>query len=111
MPENGHQPFEFKCQFAGWGLFVLSALFFTAASLRSGDALAIAGSLLFLVACFVFLLPMVLYLKARGEKPAAEPSGKAVPVIPGSRPSTEEAFASTGRGGACQNDREAGTGG
>ena len=39
----------------GWSLFVVSALFFTAASLRAGDGLALAGSLFFLVACFVFL--------------------------------------------------------
>jgi hypothetical protein len=43
----------------GWSLFVVSALFFTAASLRAGDPLALAGSLFFLVACFVFLWPLM----------------------------------------------------
>lgn len=42
----------------GWLLFVLSALFFTASSIKSGDMLALAGSLLFLIACIVFLLPL-----------------------------------------------------
>jgi hypothetical protein len=42
----------------GWSLFVVSALFFTAASLRAGDGLALSGSLFFLVACFVFLFPL-----------------------------------------------------
>jgi hypothetical protein len=44
---------------AGWALFVVSAVFFTAASVRSGDGLALAGSLFFLVACFVFLAPLL----------------------------------------------------
>ncbi len=43
----------------GWALFVVSALCFTAASLRAGDALALAGSLVFLAACFVFLVPLL----------------------------------------------------
>lgn len=43
----------------GWGLFVVSALFFTASSLRSGDMLALLGSVFFLVACFVFLIPIL----------------------------------------------------
>lgn len=46
-------------QLWGWILFVLSALFFTLASLRSGDAITLAGSLLFLFACFLFIVPLV----------------------------------------------------
>ncbi len=46
---------QLRCQLAGWTLFVLSALGFVAASLRAGDGLALAGSLLFLVACFAFI--------------------------------------------------------
>ena len=42
---------------AGWILFVVSALFFIGAALRSGDPLALIGSVLFLIACFVFLVP------------------------------------------------------
>lgn len=43
---------------AGWLLFIVSALFFIAASWRSGDMLALAGGLFFLLACFVFLVPV-----------------------------------------------------
>ena len=46
-------------QIAGWILFLVSALFFIAASWRAGDALALAGGLLFLIACVVFLVPLV----------------------------------------------------
>ena len=51
---------EFKFQLGGWILFILSASFFTAASIRVGDVLSLLGSLLFLFACFLFLIPFVL---------------------------------------------------
>lgn len=37
---------------AGWLLFIASALFCIAAAWRAGDLLALAGAVLFLVACF-----------------------------------------------------------
>lgn len=43
----------------GWILFLLCAVAFTAAGLRDGDLLITAGSVLFLVACLLFLLPYV----------------------------------------------------
>ncbi|NEO26061.1 MAG: cytochrome oxidase subunit III [Kamptonema sp. SIO4C4] len=42
----------------GWGLFIVSALFYIAASLRSGDSLGLMGGVFFLVACLVFLVPL-----------------------------------------------------
>ena len=50
---------EEKFNLSGWVLFVFSALFFIAASLRAGDLLGLFGALLFLIACFVFLVPFV----------------------------------------------------
>ena len=44
---------------AGWVLFILSALSFTVSSWNSGDLVALAGALLFLIACFVFLVPLL----------------------------------------------------
>lgn len=41
----------------GWILFLVCALLFTAAGLRDGDLLITVGSLLFLVACVLFLVP------------------------------------------------------
>ncbi len=49
---------QLRYQLAGWILFVLSALGFIASSLRAGDGLALAGGLLFLVACFAFIAPL-----------------------------------------------------
>ncbi len=57
---------EHRINLAGWWLFVVSALFFIATSLRAGDMLSLLGSLFFLVACFVFLIPYA--LRARAEK-------------------------------------------
>ena len=64
-PDPAHAR-ERRWHLVGWGLFVASALFFLAASWRVGDLLAIAGSLLFLVACFVFLAP---FAWQRGDSP------------------------------------------
>ncbi len=57
---------ERRINLAGWWLFVISALFFIATSVKAGDMLGLAGSLFFLVACFVFLLPYA--LRARAAK-------------------------------------------
>ena len=44
---------------AGWLLFIVSALFFIAASWRAGDMLALLGGVFFLLACIVFLVPVL----------------------------------------------------
>ena len=49
---------EWRFTLAGWLLFTASAGFFTWASMRAGERVAIAGSLLFLIACIVFLVPV-----------------------------------------------------
>lgn len=41
----------------GWALFVASALAFITSSLRSGDTVGLIGSIFFLVACLIFLIP------------------------------------------------------
>ena len=48
---------ERKCQIWGWLLFIISAIFFIATSLKSGDMLGLLGGLFFLIACIVFLIP------------------------------------------------------
>ena len=52
--------FEELCQLWGWGLFIISALFFMVASWRSGDMVSFLGGLFFLIACLVFLLPYLI---------------------------------------------------
>jgi len=50
---------ERKYQLAGWLLFILCAIFFIASSLKNQDMLAFVGSVIFLIACIVFLIPLV----------------------------------------------------
>ena len=50
---------ERKYNLWGWLLFIISALGFMASSLKNHDPLALVASLFFLVACIVFLIPLV----------------------------------------------------
>jgi cytochrome c oxidase subunit IV len=43
----------------GWLLFILSACSYLASNVRIGDWLGIVGSVFFLLACFVFLVPLL----------------------------------------------------
>jgi predicted membrane channel-forming protein YqfA (hemolysin III family) len=44
---------------AGWILFIICAIFFIASSLKNHDTLTFIGSVIFLIACIVFLVPLV----------------------------------------------------
>ena len=61
--------FDRRCHLLGWGLFILSAVFYCVASARAGDMVALGGSLLFLIACFAFLAP---FYRFRDRVPADE---------------------------------------
>jgi hypothetical protein len=50
---------EMKFNLWGWILFVVCALFFIASSLQGRNILGLVGSIIFLIACFVFLYPLV----------------------------------------------------
>ena len=50
---------QLRFQLLGWALFVFSALFFITSSISAGDLVGLIGGLLFLFACFVFLIPLV----------------------------------------------------
>lgn len=50
---------EMQFHIAGWVLFVLCAVFFIFASISNGDILTLLGSLLFLIACLFFLVPLL----------------------------------------------------
>jgi hypothetical protein len=56
-----------RFELAGWILFIVSAVFFTWASWRDGDPLALSGSLFFLFACLVFLVPLHGHRVPEGE--------------------------------------------
>ena len=50
---------EFKYQLAGWILFIICAIFFIASSLKNHDILTFIGGIIFLIACIVFLIPLL----------------------------------------------------
>lgn len=52
-------------QLIGWLLFVVCALFYIFSGLRNQDYLTLAGSIIFLVACIVFLIPVLRSLKGK----------------------------------------------
>lgn len=54
-------------QLIGWWLFVACAAFFIASAARSGDPLALIGSVLFMAANAAFLAPFYLGGTATGE--------------------------------------------
>ncbi len=54
MSDNGIRK-DKKHDLWGWLLFVLSALFFIASSIRNGDVIGLLGGVFFLLACVAFL--------------------------------------------------------
>ncbi len=50
---------QHQFQLCGWILFVFSAIFFVISSIRAGDPISLIGGILFLVACLVFLVPLL----------------------------------------------------
>jgi Ca2+/Na+ antiporter len=63
---NDDREREMKFNLWGWILFVLCAIFFIASSLLDGNILGLVGSIIFLIACLVFLYPLV-RKKNRGQ--------------------------------------------
>jgi hypothetical protein len=49
---------ERRYNLAGWIFFIVCALFFLAAGIRDKDNIIIAGSIFFLIACILFILPL-----------------------------------------------------
>jgi predicted membrane channel-forming protein YqfA (hemolysin III family) len=54
---------ENKLHLLGWILFIVCALFYIASSLKNQDTLTFIGSIFFLVACIVFIIPLVKKMK------------------------------------------------
>ena len=50
---------EIKYQLLGWILFIICAVLFIASSLKNHDILTFMGSVIFLIACIVFLIPLI----------------------------------------------------
>jgi membrane protein DedA with SNARE-associated domain len=52
----------------GWLLFVVCAGFFIASSIESNDVLGLIGSIIFLIACVVFIVPLVIKKRQSEDK-------------------------------------------
>lgn len=63
MPKGGRRRNE-RLELWGWLLFVVSAVFFIVASLRTGDVIGLFGGVFFLLACAVFLFAF----RERGDR-------------------------------------------
>ena len=50
---------EVKFQLWGWVLFILCAGFFIAGSIKNKDIFSLLASFIFLVACVVFIIPLL----------------------------------------------------
>jgi hypothetical protein len=62
MKEN--QPGDaVKYELAGWILFIIGVLFFLVSSVINHDLLTFMGSVVFLIGCIVFLIPIVKSIK------------------------------------------------
>ena len=51
---------ERNFQLWGWILFLVCAGFFIASGVAGGDILSVAGSIIFLIGCVVFIVPLVM---------------------------------------------------
>ena len=59
---------QHRFQLWGWILFVGSACFYIATSFRSGDMIGLVGGVLFLVACLVFLVPLLMQRETEDDE-------------------------------------------
>ncbi len=48
-----------QLELVGWVLFILCALLYVATSLESQNTTSLLASLVFLVACFFFIVPLI----------------------------------------------------
>jgi hypothetical protein len=62
---------QHRFQLWGWILFIASAIFFMASSIRAGDPLSLIGGAFFLLACFIFMAPLLNQLAASHREAGA----------------------------------------
>lgn len=58
MLDDDHRR-ELMFQLAGWLLFIICAILFIVASISNRDLLTLLASVIFLIACLVFIFPLV----------------------------------------------------
>lgn len=70
---------DMKHQLWGWILFLVCAIFFIASGLKNQDILTIAGSVVFFIACILFMIPLVTSNKRRDENMKASSENVEIP--------------------------------
>ena len=68
---------EIKYQIVGWILFIICAIFFIASSLKNHDILTFTASVIFLIACIFFLIPLVKSNKKVNQANSADAKNRA----------------------------------
>jgi uncharacterized protein YciI len=79
MPEDNHR--ERTYHLWGWILFILCAFLFIASSIRGADVLSLAASIVFLVACAIFMIPLVTAMQTsrNAQSPVGMTGGRHMP--------------------------------
>jgi hypothetical protein len=67
MPENEKNR-DLKAELWGWVLFVICGVLFTLSGVRAQDIVTVAASIIFLLGCAVFMIPLVKAI-ARDDQP------------------------------------------
>ena len=57
--QEGEKQRERRFNLCGWVMYLVCAVFFIASAVVNGDMLYLAGSIIFLLACVVFIIPLV----------------------------------------------------
>lgn len=58
MPDKDHKK-DLQNQLWGWGLFIVCAALFILSGVRARDLLTISASVIFLLTCLAFIIPLV----------------------------------------------------
>ncbi len=58
---------DMKYHLWGWILFIICAAFFIASSIKNRDFLSLAASLIFLIACVFFIIPLLKREKGKAK--------------------------------------------
>jgi uncharacterized membrane protein YtjA (UPF0391 family) len=56
---GGSESRELKLQLWGWIVFIICSVLFIVSGIRNRDVLSIVASVLFLVGCVIFMIPLV----------------------------------------------------
>ena len=59
---------ELKRQLWGWIVFIICSVLFIASSIRNRDVLSLVASILFLVGCVIFMIPLVTTMRNRTDE-------------------------------------------